>query len=127
MINNSQSKRILRFLASGGSAAAVEFFVFMLLLGWVDNTLVGNSISFLCGLMVSFTLNRKWVFGSQAGVKKQFIEYFILAIINLILSNLAIYLLVDGLGVAAWIGKIFVMGAIAFNNYFIFSKFIFKK
>ena len=127
MINNSQSKRILRFLASGGSAAAVEFFVFMLLLGWVDNTLVGNSISFLCGLMVSFTLNRKWVFGSQAGVKKQFIEYFILAIINLILSNLAVYLLVDELSVAAWIGKIIVMGAIAFNNYFIFSKFIFKK
>ena len=127
MINNSQSKRILRFLASGGSAAAVEFFVFMLLLGWVDNTLVGNSISFLCGLMVSFTLNRKWVFGSQAGVKKQFIEYFILAIINLTLSNLAVYLLVDELSVAAWIGKIIVMGAIAFNNYFIFSKFIFKK
>ena len=122
-----QSKRILRFLASGGSAAAVEFFVFMLLLGWVDNTLVGNSISFLCGLAVSFTLNRKWVFGSQAGVKKQFIEYFILAIINLILSNLAVYLLVDEMGVAAWIGKIIVMGAIAFNNYFIFSKFIFKK
>ena len=122
-----QSKRIFRFLASGGSAAAVEFYVFILLLGWTDSIFVVNSISFLCGLVVSFTLNRKWVFGSQAGVKRQFIEYFILAIINLILSNLAIYLLVDGLGVAAWIGKIFVMGAIAFNNYFIFSKFIFKK
>ena len=126
-LNKIDIKRVFRFLVSGGSAAAVEFFVFIFLLGWINNTFAVNSISFLCGLMVSFSLNRKWVFGSNANVKKQFVEYFALALINMLLSGGLVYLLVDVWGLAAWAGKIFVMGAIAFNNYFIFSKFIFKK
>ena len=125
--HKTQIKRIVRFLVSGGSAAAVEFFVFMLLLGWIDSTLVANSISFLCGLMVSFTLNRKWVFDSQARVQRQFIEYFILAIINMVLSGALVYLLVDIWELAPWAGKVLVMGIIACNNYILFSRFIFKK
>lgn len=126
-LNKIDIKRVFRFLVSGGSAAAVEFFVFIFLLGWINNTFAVNSISFLCGLMVSFSLNRKWVFESDANVKRQFVEYFALALINMLLSGGLVYLLVDVWGLAAWAGKIFVMGAIACNNYFLFSKFIFKK
>ena len=126
-LNKIDIKRVFRFLVSGGSAAAVEFFVFIFLLGWINNTFAVNSISFLCGLMVSFSLNRKWVFGSNANVKKQFVEYFALALINMLLSGGLVYLLVDVWGLAAWAGKILVMDIIACNNYILFSRFIFKK
>lgn len=127
LLNKIDIKRVIRFLVSGGSAAAVEFFVFILLLGWINNIFAVNSISFLCGLMVSFSLNRKWVFGSNANVKKQFVEYFALALINMLLSGGLVYLLVDVWGLFAWAGKILAMGIIACNNYILFSRFIFKK
>ena len=120
-------KQIIRFLTSGGLAASVEFLIFMILLEAINNLFLVNSISFLSGLVVSYNLNRIWVFKSDANVKKQFVEYFILALINLVFSGLIVYGLVDLLSVANWTAKIFAMGIIAFNNYFIFSKFIFKK
>ena len=122
-INN----KILKFLMSGGTAAATEFVVFAIILKFIDNLLISNSVSFLCGLVVSYTLNRLWVFDSKANVKKQFSEYFILATINLGLSNLFLYFLTDIISLETWISKIIVMATIACSNYFIFSKFIFKK
>lgn len=61
------SHRFLRFLISGGSAAAVEyasFFILQTTLG-LEWLLASQSLSFVCGFVISFLLNRHWVFRSE--------------------------------------------------------------
>ena len=77
--------RLTRFLISGGSAAGVEYLVFILLqmtLGksWV---LASQTVSFACGFIVSFLLNRSWVFRSSGDMKPELLKYILVAGINL--------------------------------------------
>lgn len=120
-------KRVIKFLISGGSAAAVEYVVFICLHALLNGKLliVCQSFSFLCGFVVSFTLNRKWVFRSNGNSKQELIRYAILASINLILSNVMIWLLVDVIQIVFWLSKFIVMAAISTWNYVIYQKFIF--
>jgi len=118
--------KILRFLLAGGSAAAVEYASFLLLNYLSVPIIYANTFSFLCGLFVSFTLNKLWVFKSQGKTHKQFSIYFLLALINLCISNLSLWALVYHLGVWAPIAKILTMASIATWNYVFFSRLIFK-
>lgn len=116
--------KVFKFLISGGLAAATEygsFLIFILALPVVP----ANALSFMLGLVVSFSLNRSWVFVSKGNTKKKFAQYFLLALINLTLGSLLIFTLTT-MGTFALIAKIIVMLLIASWNYLIFSKLIFK-
>jgi putative flippase GtrA len=118
--------KLVRFLVSGGSAALVEYCTFLFLGSTFHiNIFFANSLSFLCGLIVSFLLNKRWVFRSKKKTYGEFIRYFILALVNLAISNIAIDLLVNGVHLKQFIAKIYVMMIIALWNYIIFSKLIF--
>ena len=118
--------KYLKFLLAGGSAAAVEYIAFLALTHIEAPTLIANSFSFLCGLVVSFSLNKTWVFASKQRAHAQFVKYFCLAGINLVISNLLVWAIVYGLSMPGYIAKLMAMVVIAAWNYFIFSKFIFK-
>lgn len=123
------SPRIFRFLISGGSAAALEYLVFIGLqqaLGskWL---IASQSISFACGFVVSFLLNRHWVFRSGGNLGSELARYGALAAINLVLGNVAMALLVTGANSPPLLAKLIVMVMIAVWNYVIFSKLIFRQ
>lgn len=119
--------KILKFLVSGGCAALVEYCIFLFLINATYiNILVANVISFLCGLMVSFIFNKIWVFKSKNTIRHEFIRYFILALINLIISTVIINVMVNVLNILPFATKLITMILIATWNYVIFSKFIFK-
>lgn len=125
----NKHKKIIRFLISGGSAAAVEMAVFALILGLTSGLLiiVPQTISFLAGFMVSFSLNRSWVFSAKNGkIATQLARYGLLAAINLVLSNIVLLLLVDVASMHELVAKFMVMACVAVWNYIIFSKIIFK-
>jgi len=121
--------RFLRFLFSGGSAAGAEYLVFLALLGWLGTgwLLPSQSISFGCGFLVSFLLNRAWVFQSSGDMRGELLKYSAVAIINLIFGNLAIAVMVTGLGLDALIAKFIVMVMVAAWNYVIFSRLVFRQ
>lgn len=121
-------KRLIRFLISGASAASTEYAVFILLYITVGNGMlvVCQTISFICGFIVSYTLNRNWVFKSDNKKKDELIRYAVLALINLILSNIIIWLLTYRFHTIFWIAKFIVMALIATWNYVIFQKIIFN-
>lgn len=123
------TQRLLRFLVAGGSAAAVEyaaFFALQFTFGpkWL---LVNQSLSFSCGFVVSFLLNRHWVFRSNGEVRHELLKYGIVAAINLAAGNLAIFLLVGPAGIHPLVSKFLVMGMIAAWNYLVFSRLVFSK
>lgn len=121
--------RPIKFLISGGSAAIVEYILFLVLLGLMEQyILVIQAVSFLAGFVVSFTLNKTWVFSSKNSGRTyhELWKYAVLATANLVISGLFIWLLVDVYDQSAYISKLVVMVVIAAWNYFIFQKIIFK-
>jgi putative flippase GtrA len=122
--------RPVKFLVAGGTAAIVEYGVFLLLQATQDghrphNLVLSQSISFGCGFAVSFLLNRMWVFRSAGAVSGELARYATLAIINLAASNIALGVLVNVLHLPAPLAKFLVMGMVAAWNYVIFSKLVF--
>ena len=127
VIAHQQLRSIVRFLVSGGLAAIVEYAVFLLLQLFLGNHLlfIAQTISFLCGFVTSFTLNKKWVFKSGGNVRGELMRYATLAAVNLVLTNVVIWLLVNDLHISAWIAKIAVMAMVVAWNYIIYKKIIF--
>lgn len=118
--------KVLRFLVAGGSAALTEYSFFILLTHINLPIILSNTLSFLCGLCVSFLLNKHWVFSAKGDASRQFILYFILATVNLGISNLLIWVFVGKIGLVPLVAKVFVMALIAVWNYAFFSRLIFK-
>ena len=125
-IQNQTARRAIRFLISGGSAAAIEYGSYLIMRQFGIRLLIANTISFILGLFVSFLLNRKWVFNSIGKQSRQFISYLALALVNLILSNLLLGFAVLHLHWSGVITKLGLMCLIASWNYVVFSKLIFK-
>jgi putative flippase GtrA len=125
---NFKISRVIKFLISGGAAALLEFSIFILLINLTNKELLvmSQSVSFLSGFILSFILQKIWVFESKGSVSGELVKYGLLAAINLVLSSLLIWALVDLLGVDSSLGKIIVMGMVAAWNYMIFQKIIFK-
>lgn len=120
-------KRITKFLISGGLAAAIEYASFLLLHTLFDNQwlIVTQSVSFLLGFVVSFSLNRTWVFVAGGSMKSQLVKYSVLAAINLVLTNILLWLLVERFSIVYWLSKIIIMAMVATWNYVLFSRLIF--
>lgn len=118
--------RIIKFIVSGGSAAAIEYGAFVALTFLLLPVVAANVLSFICGLIVSFTLNKAWVFSSKGKGGRQFALYLGLALTNMLLSSILIFLLVEQLHILSYIAKIIVMGMVAIWNYGLFSRIIFK-
>ncbi|MGV9002172.1 MAG: GtrA family protein [Candidatus Saccharimonadaceae bacterium] len=121
--------RLIKFLISGSLAALVEFCLFILFhnLYGPNSLVLAQTLSFLAGFVVSFSLNKLWVFKSDAPLTQELFRYIVLVVINLIITNLLIGVLVQDIGLTYWIAKIILMILVATWNYVLFQKLIFNK
>jgi putative flippase GtrA len=118
-------KRILKFLTTGISAFLVEFSIFYILYYFGGFTIVlANILSFTSGLLISFYLNKSWVFTNNENYRSQLLKYILLALFNLVLSTL----LISAINYLASpvVSKLFTVSIIAVWNYFIYKHFIFS-
>ena len=86
-----------------------------------------QTVSFLYGFILSFFLQKAWVFKSKGNIKSELLKYGLLATINLVISNLLLWILVDQTGLNDLLSKVAVMVLIAVWNFFIFQKVVFRK
>lgn len=121
--------KIGKYIIVGGSAALTEYVIFLYLNALLGvGVIVGSQIvSFLCGFVVSFALNRQWVFKSNNPMKRALLQYSALAAINLVLTSMLIQMLTHTFGVVEWLAKLGVMGCVVLWNYAIFNTLIFAK
>ena len=119
--------RLIRFLASGGAAAAVEYSTFIALQTFLgrDWLLLNQPLSFAAGFSVSFLLNRSWVFRSRGTMRAELIKYGLIAATNLAAGDFAIALLTGSFHLNQYVSKLLVMAMIASWNYFLFPKLVF--
>lgn len=122
----SDSKKIVKFLISGGSAAAVEYAFFILIILWGATAVVAQPVSFCAGLAVSFLLNKHWVFSSKGSVKKEIPAFIALGLTNLVVTTGIVWIFTDYLHILPLIAKVIVMGMVACWNFIIFNKMIFR-
>lgn len=124
-----RNSKLIKFLVSGCLAALVEYLSFALIVYKLGNNrfILGQVMSFCLGLMISFLLNKLWVFSATGQAHIQMIKYVTLAVINILLSSGILKLLVSGAGIRPVVAKLVVMGCVAVWNYTLFSKFIFRQ
>jgi putative flippase GtrA len=115
-------KKIIKFLASGGTAAVMEFVVFFILEYFTGiNTMAAQAASFCCGLIVSFILNKFWVFEFKANstYKKGAAFFLTLGVSNLVITTLLMGIL--PMYIPSFAAKIILMVCVAVWNYLIFK------
>jgi len=126
-IRNISKKSYIRYLFSGGIAFVAEYSVFSLMVLLSVDVVAANTTSFITGLIVSFALNKKVVFISNGRTHSQAVKYVIIALINLVISNIVIHFFVIYFDANPFLMKIITIGLIACWNYVLFSKVVFKK
>lgn len=89
---------------------------------------LSTTLGFFTGFLISFTINKKWVFAGEQhkNTRRQAAEYLLLLGFNYVFTVWAVSLLNNhGLGPA--ISKVMVLAVIMCWNYALFRWFIFKK
>lgn len=126
--------RILKYLSVGVISFGVEYVSFIILYQHLFsniNILVAQTVSFILGLITSYTGNRNFTFKHanskyKYSRRKQIFFYFILSIINLIVSSFVIIILVNA-GLRADIAKLITILIIVLWNLIIYSNIVFKQ
>lgn len=129
--NRRFSRQFSSYIFIGGLAFACEYILFLALIQLASSPLaMAQSGSFLLGLLVSFYGNRNNTFNTDEDYvltgRTQLRRYVALALSNLLLTNMLIYVLVHGAITEPLVAKVLVMGCVVLWNYAIFSRFIFK-
>ena len=93
---NALRAQALRFLASGGSAALVNFSSRLLFSYWMQFTLA-VFCAFWVGLATAFVLSRRWVFGPSGRGAGQEAAWFLLVNLAALLQTWLLSVWLDGL------------------------------
>lgn len=123
-------RRVLKYLISGGTAAAVNllllyFFTSILGIWYVISAVLAFSLAFI----VSFVFQKFWTFEDHStdGVHVQAASYLLVALVNLCLNTLLIYFFVEFFGIHYLVAQIIASISIACESFFVYRRFIFKR
>ncbi|MFA6295372.1 MAG: GtrA family protein [Candidatus Paceibacterota bacterium] len=122
--------KIVKYIISGGTAAATDIgFLFLFTSIFHIWYLFSAILAFLIAFGVSFTLQKFWTFDDHGteGLKSQAFLYFIITSINLGINTLLMYIFVDVLHIHYLLAQIFAGAIVAFQSFFVYQKFVFKK
>lgn len=122
--------KIMRFLFSGGTAFLVNFFFLFAFTEWLKiYYLISAVLAFLIAFVVSFILQKYWTFRDSRSTysHKQTILYLIVAVVNTVINAGLVYFFVEFSHFHYLLGQFLASGIIAFESYFVYQYFIFKK
>ena len=122
--------KLFRYVASGGIAAFVDLVLLYIFTDFLHIWyLLSAILAFILAFSVSFILQKYWTFkdDSKEEMHKQVIIYFIIAIINLGINTLMMFVSVHYIHLHYMLAQFIVAGLIAFWSFFIYRKFVFKK
>jgi putative flippase GtrA len=120
---------VWRYLVSGSSAAVVDLGLLYGLTEWASlHYLASATIAFVAAFFVSFFLQKFWTFQDHSveRVHAQVALYFVIAVANLGLNTLLMYLFVEYLHLWYLAAQILAGSAIACESFFISRHFVFK-
>ncbi len=121
--------KVLKYIISGGTAATVDlvflFFFTSLLHIWY---IISAVLAFLIAFGVSFLLQKFWTFNDldTKRWKSQMAKYLLIAVTNLGINTLLMYIFVDYLSIQYLIAQIIAGALVAGESYFVYQLLVFK-
>ena len=128
--NVFRHRQIVKYLIAGGTSTSADILIYSMLVYFAGLWYVTSSvISFTIAFWISFGLQKFWTFRDKNTEKlmKQTYLYFFVAIANLGMSTLLIYIFVDYAHIHKFLSKIFANIIIAAESFFVYRHFIFSK
>jgi putative flippase GtrA len=124
--------RQLRFLAAGVLTVLTDYATFFVAYGVLGIDLgVATVASFMAGLVVSFGLNKLWVFESRgdsiARSAGQLLLYGLLLVVNIVFTYYFIAILQHRFDIDPRISKLASIAIVTAWNYVLYSRVIFLK
>ncbi len=123
-----QSDSFLRYLVVGGTAFAIEYLSYLLLLkGLRLNYVAASVIVYSVIFWFVFYLNRRWSFQSDGAIGPQLIKYLLLFAFNNLVGNVwLMQFLTETLQISPLLSPIIKMACIVIWNYFIYKHIIYR-
>jgi putative flippase GtrA len=116
----------LRYIVAGGSALAVQLAILSLLVegGHVDQT-VATTIGFAAAIVVNYSLQRRYVFRTDAAHRKALVRYLLVTLAAMALNAVLFKLLTAELGVFYALAQVITTGLLFVLNFFVNRFFTF--
>ena len=81
-LNSINKQEILKFLVGGGTAVIVDFFTYKIFMVLGLERTIAKTLSFICGSIVGFIINKYWTFKSPKFQIKEILKYTVLYILT---------------------------------------------
>ena len=120
-----------KYIVSGFTAFTVDYCVLLMATEWFGiHYLVSNICSYMCGLLVAYTLNVRWVFSYRKyehRTRQEFSIFVLIVLIGLGISEGVIFLLVEQAALSYHYAKIVSVAAIFIFNFIIKKHYLFSR
>lgn len=125
-VSKIKKKELLRFLVGGGSAVIVDYITYQIFMNVGIDRNISKGISFVCGSVVGFIINKVWTFESAGFKKSEIVRYIILysctAFINALVNKVVLAVAaIELLGFLCATGVSTVLNFLG-QKYFVFRK-----
>lgn len=124
-----QYKDFILYGLIGGLSASFDFLVYTLLVTiWPEmNIISANAYGVVCGISLSFILNRQYNFKVKDRTLRRFLIFFAVGLIGLAISSGLIYLSVDLWDWNKLIAKLFTIGVVSIIQFLLNKTITFKE
>lgn len=124
----NEIKRLLKFGITGVMNTAVDFVVYTVLVSVCSMGLyVSQVISYCCGMLNSYAVNRKWTFDTKNGFfSLELVKFVVLNLAMMLLGMGIIYLCVEQLGLHKLLGKLISTVLVMAINFVLSNFWVFR-
>jgi putative flippase GtrA len=121
------ANEFVKFIIIGGVSTCINYFVFFIFFKQFGITyLIASSIGYILGLVVSYFGNKIVTFKTESSFKKkEFSSFFVIYMISLGISLLALHLFVAVLGVPVLVANLLAIGISTVTNFTMLKLFLF--
>ncbi|MBC2580458.1 GtrA family protein [Clostridium sp. DJ247] len=111
--------KLIKFCIVGGTNTLITLLFFYILNKVLHiNYLTSSLISYICGMINSYILNKKWTFHDKdKRVILQFAKFIVVNCISLGINLLVIYMLVNKFYIDSMLSQVFATGFSTISNY----------
>jgi len=120
--------QFIKYMIVGVLCTGLNIVLYFLFFSLIKERVVANVIAYIITLLISFILNKKYVFNNTNNelIFVQFLIYTSVRLTSLLIDSGVLLICVEKLHLSDLLGKIISNACTTVNNY-IFNKFIFKR
>jgi len=120
--------QVIKFIIAGGTGAIIEIALFILLSEYFSiHYLMANLLAISTAILVNYIISQKWVFESGRYTKEvEIIAFIVISGIIIILNQMLMWGLVDGMEMNERISKVLSIAIVAVINFFAKKFLVFK-